>query len=65
MFLLGTVKIMYLLKCCIIVNCMYLIIAQGSWRKAQGVFVSHTAHGARRLCFAARGHSVGISLKSV
>jgi len=41
------------IKCCIIVNCMYLILAQGSWRKAHGVIVLHTAygHGTRRLCF--------------
>jgi len=46
MFLFGTVKIIYLLKCCIIVNCMYLILAHGSWHKAHGVFVLLTAHGA-------------------
>ena len=46
MFLFGTVKLIYLLKCCIIVNCMYLILAQGTRRKAQGVFVLLTAHGA-------------------
>jgi hypothetical protein len=48
MFLFGTEKIRNLIKCCIIVNCMYLILAQGSWRKAQGVFVSLTVHGSRR-----------------
>jgi hypothetical protein len=39
---------------------MYLILAQGSWRKAHGVFVSLTAHGARHTAYGTRHTAPGV-----